>query len=180
MGTFSSASPSSWRPTTRTLGALFAGSALALSATVLHGGSLLFAGDETEFIAEPAANPAIAQPQQLPPTSSTAPFSESGQAAPWTPGATPQWSSPLTDLPLRPAPVLEAPQHRDPRGPVTARPAAPSGSEVSAASPAAPTSDVPATSGTTEAAPQAADPQRDGRVNGLLGGVLHATKGISR
>lgn len=178
----SSASPSSWRHMTRTLGALFAGSAVTLSATVLHGGSLLLAGDETGLVADPSASPAGAQPQQLPPTSSTVAVPEPGQAAPWTPGATPQWGSPLKDLPVRRAPVLDAPQHSGPAAPaaIAASSAEPSRSGASVTGSAAPTSGNDAAgTGATEAAPQAADPQRR-PVDGLLGSVFHATKGISR
>lgn len=185
MVALSSASPSSWRPTTRALGALFAGSAVTLSVTVLHGGSPLTAGDETEteLIAEPSANPTVTQPpQQLPPTTSIAPLSEPGQAVPWTPGATPRWSSPLKDLPVRRAPVLDNTPHSDPAAPAAsaAISTTPTGSETSAAAPTASQSGAAAAhTGTTEATPQAANPER-GPVDGLLGSVVDATKGISR
>lgn len=181
MVALSSASPRLWRPTTRTLGALFAGSAVTLSVTVLQGGSLPLTGDETEFVAEPSADLIATQPpQQLPPTTSTAALSEPGQAAPWTPGATPQWSAPLKDLPVRRAPVLEAPRHSGSAAPasVAASSTTPDRSVTSAASPAAPESGAAAAhTGTPEAAPQA-DPQ-PGPVGGLLGSVVDATSGIS-
>lgn len=174
-------SPSSWRPATRALGALFAGSAVALSATVLHGGSLLLTGHEAEFAAEPFADPIVTHPeQQLPAASFTAPLSGPGQAAPWAPGATPQLSSPLTNLPVRQAPILEASRPSRPAAPAspTATSTAPDGS--SAASPAAPAGGATAAhTSTTDTAPQDADPQH-GPVGGLLDNVADATKRISR
>lgn len=183
MVSLSSVSPSSWRPTTRTLGALFAGSAVTLSATVAHGGSLLDIGGETDLAAEPSATTEVTSPpQQLPPITATAPFSEPGQAMPWAPGATPQWSSPLKDLPVRRAPVIDAARHRDPVTPasVAATSTTPSGSAPSEAHPAAPEGGAAsAPTGTTEVAPQAADSPR-APVNGLLGSVVGVTSGISR
>ena len=60
VASYSPASPIPWRPTARTLGALFAGSAVTLSATVMHGSSLLTGVDETGSITEPAASPNVA------------------------------------------------------------------------------------------------------------------------
>ena len=64
VASYSPASPIPWRPTARTLGALFAGSAVTLSATVMHGSSLLTGVDETGSITEPAASPDVAMPAQ--------------------------------------------------------------------------------------------------------------------
>lgn len=178
MGAYSSASPSSWRPTARTLGALFAGSAVTLSVTVLHGGSLLMTGSETGSIADPPAGPAhptVAQPAQLPPTSSTASVSGPGQAAPWTPGAAPRWGSTLRDLPVRRAPVQEAPRLS---APASAASAGPVGAGTG---PTAPRRSVSgANTGSGAAAPQTADPQQGGSFDGLLSTVFHVTNGIAR
>jgi hypothetical protein len=184
VASYSSASPSSWRPMARTLGALFAGSAVTLSATVVHGGSLLLARDKAGSIAESSASPTVAEPQQLPPTSSTASLSGPGQAAPWTPGATPQWGSSLRDLPVRRAPVQEAPRQSVPvaTASVATASAGPAGSGTSAADPTAPRHDAEDAStgnaGFGGAAPQAADPQQGGSFNGLLSSVFHVTKGL--
>ncbi len=94
VASYSPTSPLPWKPTARTLGSLFAGSAVTLSATVMHGGLLLTWVDETGAITEPAASSNVTMPAQPPPAGSATP----GQAAPWTPGATPQWSSALKDL----------------------------------------------------------------------------------
>lgn len=174
------ASPSSWRPTARILGALFAGSAVTLSATVAHGGTPLLTGDEAGSITKSSAGPTVAQPQQLPAVSSTTALSGPGQAAPWTPGTAPQWGSSLGDLPVRRAPVQQAPQQVALAS--TASPAATSGKPAtSAAGPTAPRHDTDgATTGNAGfggAAPQTADPQRSRSSNGLLSSVFHITKG---
>jgi hypothetical protein len=173
MVALSSSSPGQWKPTTRTLGALFAGSAVTLSATVVHGGPLLFAGDEAEPVPETFVDTIVTAPsEELPAASTTAPFSEPGQAVPWAPGATPQWSSPLKDLPVRRAPVMSS----GPSAPaaVAATPTtAPVGSETAATESGGP---APPT-GTTEATPQATDPPH-GPVEGVLSGVADATTEI--
>jgi hypothetical protein len=115
VATYSSASPSSWRPTSRALGALFAGSAVMFTAAVVQGGSPFGSGNE----ATPATEPAVQDSSAT--SSSTAVPGDSartaapaalapGQAAPWTPGAKPDWGSPLGELPVRRAPVREAHQ----------------------------------------------------------------------
>jgi hypothetical protein len=181
VASYSSASPSSWRPTARTLGALFAGSAVTLSATVLHGGSLLLAGGEAESVTEPSASLAVAEPQQLPPTNSTASLSSPGQAAPWTPGAAPQWGSSLRDLPVRRAPVQEAPR-QDVHASTASASAGPAGSGTSTAGPRAPHHDADGAStgnaGFGGAAPQTADRRQGGSFDGLLSSVFHVTKGL--
>jgi hypothetical protein len=192
VASYSFASPNSRRPTARTLGALFAGSAVTLSATVLHGGSLLLAGGEAGSIVEPSASPIVAEPQQLPTASSTASFSGPGQAAPWTPGAAPRWGSPLKDLPVRRAPVQSAPRHgvaATPKAPIAAAAVGstsvrPAGFRTSPAGSPAPRPDTGenASSGNavfSESPSQAVDPRRGGSVEGLLSSILHVTKRMS-
>lgn len=108
----SSGSPSR-RPTSRTLGAVFAGSALMFSAAALHGGSLITDARQ----AEPAATPSASTDAEQSPAAtistrnaSTAPLS-AGQATPWTPGATPDWNTPLRDRPVHRAPVRATPKY---------------------------------------------------------------------
>jgi hypothetical protein len=208
VASYSSASPNSRRPAARTLGALFAGSAVTLSATVLHGGSPLLAGGEAGSIVEPSASPTVAEPQQLPTASSTASLSGPtqagptqagptqagpGQAAPWTPGAAPQWSSPLKDLPVRRAPVQSAPRHGVPAAPnasVAAAPVGstagrPAGSRTSSADSPAPRVDAEESASRgnavfSESPPQATDSRQSGSVDGLLSSILHVTKRVSR
>jgi hypothetical protein len=158
VASYSPASPVPWKPTARTLGALFAGSAVTLYVTVMHGGSLLTGVDETGSITEPAANPDVALAAQPPPASSATP----GQAAPWTPGASPQWSSALKDLPVRRAPVRATPRHSTPARTAPAASAKPAASGSLTAVPTIPrhSADGPRyTSGNPgETAPRAADP----------------------
>lgn len=188
VASYSSASPNSRRPTARTLGALFAGSAVTLSATVLHGGSPLLAGGEAESIVEPSASPIVAEPQQLPTASSAASFSGPGQAAPWTPGATPQWGSSLKDLPVRRAPVQSAPRQSAPTAPkastqVRSTPVRPAGSKTSPADSPAPRPDAKGASmgnaAFSESPPPTADPRQGGSIDGLLSSILHVAKRVS-
>lgn len=175
----SSASPRSWRPTTRTLGALFAGSAVTLSATLMHGSPLVLTGDE----AGPSGG-GVAAPEQTPTASTTASVPGPGQAAPWSPGATPQWGSSLKDLPVRRAPVQQAPHRTVPAAtessPATAarsvHPAAPATSRA-----VSPAGAEGARTGDTGfgAAPRKSDPQSE-PFGGLLTNVLHVTQGIPR
>lgn len=110
---WSPASPSR-RPTSRTLGAVFAGSAVMFSAAALQGGSLISDARQVQPAAKPSVN---AEVQQSPAATistrnaSTTPLSGAGQATPWTPGATPDWNTPLRDLPVHRAPVRAAPKH---------------------------------------------------------------------
>jgi hypothetical protein len=169
-----------WRPTARTLKALFAGSAVTLSATVMHGGSLLTEVDETGAITEPAASPNVAMPAQSPPASSATP----GQAAPWTPGATPQWSSALKDLPVRRAPVRAAPRHSAPARTALAASAKPAASGSLTAVPTTPRHSADSASYSLgspgKAAPHAADPQRSGLIGGVVSNVFHVTNGLGQ
>jgi hypothetical protein len=114
VATYSSASPSSWRPTSRALGALFAGSAAMFAAAVVQGGSPFGSTDEVAPVTEPAVqdSSATSSPTAAPGDSArtaTPAALAPGQAAPWTPGAKPDWGSPLGELPVRRAPVREAP-----------------------------------------------------------------------
>jgi hypothetical protein len=176
-------SPSSWRPTTRALGALFAGSAVMFASTALNGNSLLPAGGEVGPITEPVASPTGTGQSTLA-TSPPAPVSGPGQAAPWTPGAAPQWGSSLGDLPVRRAPVQEAPQ-RNPLEATSAEVASrgPAASGNSAAGPAASRRSAGGTSagnmGFDKTAPQTTDPRHAGPFNRVLGGVFHAADGLS-
>lgn len=181
---YSSVSPGSWRPTARTLGSLFAGSAMALTATVVHGGSPPLAGDKAGSTAPPSASPTVTESLQLPPRSSTASLPGPGHAAPWEPGAAPQWGSPLRDLPVRRAPVREAPRQGVPASTasVTAPSARPASSGTFAAGPTAPRHDAngarTGNDGLSGAAPQTADPQLDRSFAGLLSSILQVTKGL--
>lgn len=110
----SPASPSSWWPTSRALGALFAGSAAMFTAAMVHGGTPSGAGNEVTP-AEPAvkdssvtSSPGTPRPGSNARTAAPAELAP-GQAAPWTPGAAPAWGSPLAELPVHRAPVREAP-----------------------------------------------------------------------
>ncbi|MGQ0778385.1 MAG: hypothetical protein ACT4NY_28920 [Pseudonocardiales bacterium] len=117
-----SASPSSWIPMSRALSAVFAGSAVMFGAALLQGGSLLSHED-----VRPATEPVVGR-TDIPPATVTAkipasdaapaaPIMAPNQAAPWTPGATPDWGGPLRDLPVQRAPVQSAPQREAPAPP---------------------------------------------------------------
>ena len=115
VATYSSASPSSWRPTSRALGALFAGSAVMFTAAVVQGGSPLGSENDVAPAAEPAVKDASATSSRSSALDNSARTAAPaalapGQAAPWTPGAKPDWGSTLAELPVRRAPVREAPQ----------------------------------------------------------------------
>jgi hypothetical protein len=182
VASYSPASPIPWRPTARTLGALFAGSAVTLSGTVSHGSSLLTGDDEMGSITEPAASPNVAEPAQPQAASFSASFSAPGQAAPWTPGASPQWSSALKDLPVRRAPVRAAARH--PGETAVSGSAKPAGSGRLAAVPPTPRHSAEGTSYSPgkpgETAPQVADPQRSGLIGGVVGNVFHVTNGLGQ
>ena len=180
----SSASSHSWRPTTRALGALFAGSAVTLSATLMHGSPLVLTGDEAGPSAGPNSGGGVAAPEQTPTASTAGSLPGPGQAAPWSPGATPQWGSSLKDLPVRRAPVQEAP-HRTVLAATASSPATAVRSAHSNA-PATPraVSPVGAEGARTRdtglgAAPRKSDPQ-SGPFGGLLNNVLHVTQGLPR
>lgn len=116
VASYPSASPGSWRPTSRALGALFTGSAVMFGTAVVQGGSLMAPEEQvrpaTGAVTEGrAASSPPAAPDFDARTASPAPLAP-GQAAPWTPGATPDWGTPLRELPVRRAPVQEAPQQR--------------------------------------------------------------------
>ncbi|MFN2494839.1 MAG: hypothetical protein ABR608_02855 [Pseudonocardiaceae bacterium] len=105
----------SWRPTSRTLGALFAGSAVMFSAAVLHGGTLVTAGEEGQAAAERRAEAATGSSTASAASSglgksAAAAVAAPGQGASWVPGATPDWGTPLADRPVHRAPVRAASQ----------------------------------------------------------------------
>jgi hypothetical protein len=180
VASYSPASPIPWKPTARTLGALFAGFAVTLSVTIMHGGSLLTGVDETGSITESAASSDVAMSAQPPPASSATP----GQAAPWTPGASPQWSSALKDLPVRRAPVRAKPRHSAPARTAPAASAKPAASGSLTAVPTIPRHSAdgagysPGNPG--ETAPQAADPQRSGLTSGVVSTVFDVTDGLGQ
>lgn len=173
----SSVPPHFWGPTARTLGALFAGSAVMFATTALNGGPPLLASGEVGPLTEPAASP-TGTGQGASVTSPPAPDLGPGQAAEWTPGATPHWGSSLGDLPVRRAPVQETPWHAAPARPATTEIAAvgPATSGRSAAGPAAPDRAVGGARGRNaesgKPAPQTANPRQAGPVEGLLGSVF--------
>ncbi|MGH3671212.1 MAG: hypothetical protein ACRDSH_11335, partial [Pseudonocardiaceae bacterium] len=177
----SSVSPHSWRPTTRTLGALFAGSAVTLSATLMHGSPLVLTGDDAGPSAGLSPGGGVVAPEQTPSASTATSLAGPGQAAPWSPGAIPQWGSSLKDLPVRRAPVHEATHQAVPAA--TASSPATSASSAHSAAPA-PSRAVPH-EGARPAdagfggAPRKSDPQ-GGSFGGLLNNVIHVTQGISR
>lgn len=108
-----SASSGSWRPTSRALGALFAGSAVMFGTALVQGGSLLTPEEQVRPAAEPVTEgrgvSSPAAPDVDARTASPAPLAP-GQAAPWTPGAAPDWGTPVRELPVRRAPVREVPR----------------------------------------------------------------------
>lgn len=113
------ASPRSWMPTSRALGAIFAGSAVMFSAALFQGGSLL-SHEEVRPVGEPVASQTDGEPAPVTAKISgtggapAAPIEAPNQAAPWAPGATPDWGGPLRDLPVQRAPVRSAPQRDGP------------------------------------------------------------------
>lgn len=129
VATCPSASPGSWRPTSRALGALFAGSAVMFGTALVQGGSLVAPEEQVRSATEPAAEGrGASSPAAVPGvdarTASPPPLAP-GQAAPWTPGAAPDWGTPLRELPVRRAPVQEAPRQSP------AAPTAPTNAEQS-------------------------------------------------
>ena len=177
MVAYLSASPGSWALIVRTLGAVFAGSAVTLSATVLHGGSLLLGGVEPAVTTKPPHHPIVAPSQQLPEASLPAP----DQGGPWTPGAAAPWLPPPYPFPMPPPPV--APVFENPWAniPFSAPSPAPASPEQPAAAPAAPPSPADiASHGSAGSPPKTTNPPRGGPVGGVLGDVFHATDGTPR
>lgn len=175
MVAYSSASPGSWKLTARTLGALFAGSAVTMSATVLHGGSLLLAGVEPVATKPPVNPPIVAPSQPLPEASLPAP----DPAAPWASGAPPLWPPPPPyGFPMPPPPVLTNPWDSVP---MPAPPPAPANLQQPppASMPPPSPADI-ASHGSTGSPPQTTNPRRGGPVGGVLGDVFHATDGTPR
>lgn len=173
VASYSSAPPSLWRPTARTLAALFAGSAVMFTFAVLNGGSPLSTVNEPRSIAEPAGSPTITAPphggvDSLP-----------GQATQWTPGAVPQSGSSLEDLSVSQAPALErpaAPASGDPADIVSAKAAGSGGSAA-----AMQAGEDPDTRNVGFAGPtQTAESRYGSPLQGLLSGILQVTKGLAR
>lgn len=103
----------------RVLSAVFAGSAVMFGTALLQGGSLL-SHEEVRPAAEPMAgrteHPPVMVTEKIPAgdAAPAAPIVAPNQAAPWTPGATPDWGGSLRDLPVERAPVRSAPQREAP------------------------------------------------------------------
>lgn len=184
MAANSSVSPGLWQPTARVLAAIFAGSAVTLSATVMHGGPLLLRGHETASMTGPPAGPSAGPAQQLPEPSLPAP----DQAATWTPPTAPPLGLAPNGQPLPPSPLLD-PRYSVPvfAPPIVASPeppmspAQPAPAPVSAPAPTAPRQAGNGAHPGAPAAPQpVADPRRSGPVHGVLGSVFHAADGEPR
>jgi hypothetical protein len=184
MAANSSVSPGLWQPTARVLAAIFAGSAVTLSATVMHGGSLLLRGHETASISGSPVSPNGAPAQQLPEPSLPAP----DQAATWTPPVGPPLGFSPNGQPLPPPPLLD-PRYNVPlfAPPIVAAPEPPMSPQQPAPGPApAPAPAAPRQAGNrpnpaTPGTPQpVADPRRSGPVHGVLGSVFHAADGEPR
>jgi hypothetical protein len=182
IASFPSLSPSSWKPTTRALGALFAGSAVTLSATLVHGGSLLPAGTET--LGQRTTTPVQ---QEHPPTGSdTASHAEPGQAPGWSPDPIPAWNPSFDELPVWRAPLQQPPplfggfpydDHFTPSPPPSVNPGG-EGSPPPAAS--GPGGAGATQHGSERGAPVGPEPHHGGPVDGLLGSVIGATKEVPR
>lgn len=112
------ASPRPWMPTSRTLGAVFAGSAMMLGAALLQGGPLLSHG-EAQPVAEPVAGRTDTAPalvtENFPGIRNVpvAPIVIPNHAALRTPGTTADWDGSLRDLSAQGAPVRSTPQRQN-------------------------------------------------------------------
>jgi hypothetical protein len=113
MTSYLSTSPGLWQVTARILSAVFAGSVVTMSATVLHGGSLLVAEKKSGSVTQPPANLTVAPSQQLPQVSWPVP----GQVPLWPSAAAPPWVPPFNNLPMFPPPMLDSPHYRMPVAP---------------------------------------------------------------
>lgn len=174
VASYSSAPPSLWRPTARTLAALFAGSAVMFSFAVVNGGSLLSMVNEARSIAEPAGSPAITGPGH------GAVGSAHGQATQWTPGVASQSDSSLDDLSsVSPAPALEGPATPASEAPAEIASAKTAGSGSSAATMQA-GNDPDTRSVGSGGRTQTTESRYGGPLHALLSGVLRVTKGLSR
>lgn len=170
---YSSAPPNLWRPTARTLAALFAGSAVMFAFSVLNGGSLLSMVNEARSIAEPVGSSAITG------TGHGAADSAPGRATQWTPGVASQSDSSLENLSVSGAQALEGPE-----APASGVPAANASTNISGSESSAATlqiGDDPNTRSVGSGGrPQTAESRHGGPLHGLLSGVLRVTKGLSR
>jgi hypothetical protein len=183
MAANSSVSPELWQPTARVLAAIFAGSAVTLAATVMHGGSLmLLSRHEVASVTAPPGGPTAAPAQQAPEANLPAP----DQPATWAPPAAPPVGLPPNDQPFPPAPLMD-PRYSIPifSPPIVAAPEPPMSPQQPAPAPA-PAPAAPRQPGNranpgAPAAPQPVpDPRRSGPVHGMLGSVFHAADGEPR
>lgn len=195
VATYSSPKHRAWRPTSRTLGAAFAGSAVMFVAAAVQGGSVLPAPDQ----ADPVSGTATSDAGRAVPTgqapaggraASSGPVASAGtagitpsptlatavappprQAAEWTPGAAPTWETPLSQLPVRRAPVqgMSAVDHSSAGSSYV-------NTNTSSEATGATTTGETGQSGGTDSAPRSADrPHGADLVGGVLGGVGNLT-----
>lgn len=179
VASYSSAPPSSWRPAVRSLGALFAGSAVMFASTVVNGDSLLLAGDQAGSITRPHTSPTGIGPSPSGSVSAPAEHTVGMRgAAPQRHSA--QWGSSPGDLPVGRAPV-QGPQQQGAPTPAATAEVAYEGSAASGSS-VAPTvaSGQPADdSGFGRSSSQTADPRHGKLFDGLLNSVFHVAKALS-
>lgn len=173
VASYSSAPPTPWMPTARSLGALFAGSAVMFAFTVLNGGSLLPAANEARPIAKPLGSPTSTGP--VPGGTIPAP----GQSTQWTPGAVSPSDSPLGNLSVSQAPVLEGTDALALADPAEIASVRKAGSENSVA-PMQAADDADTRKAETSGPTQTADSRYDGPFHSVLSSVLHVTKGLLR
>jgi hypothetical protein len=173
-----SASPGLWQLTSRVLAAVFAGSAVTMSATVLHGGSLLVAEKKSGSVTQPPANLTVAPSQQLPQVSWPVP----GQVPLWPSAAAPPWVPPFNNLPMFPPPMLDSPHYRMPVAPEPI--ADPSPMQIDpgppAAGPTTPTGAGKAAKPGAAGPGKAIDPQPGAPVDGVVGRVFQGAEGLPR
>lgn len=182
IASFSSLHPSSWKPTSRALGALFAGSAVTLSATLVHGGSLLPAGTET--LGQRTTTPV--QQQHSPTGSDPATHAERGPAPGWIPDPIPAWNPSFDELPVWRAPLQQPPlpfggfpydDHFVPPPPGAVSPGGDGTGSPTQVGPGGARATQP---GSERGGPVSPEPPHGGPVDGLLGRVIGATKGVPR
>jgi hypothetical protein len=103
------AAPVTRRPAKRTLGALFAGSALMFSAA-LHGGSLSMTENLPDSVAKPVSD---GTGQSTADAASATPPVAASQATAWAPGTAPDRGAPLNEPSIRSAPARDTRQQND-------------------------------------------------------------------
>lgn len=172
VASYSSAPPNVWRPTARTLAALFAGSAVMFAFSVLNGGSLLSTVNDARSIAEPVGSSAITG------TGHGAADSAPGRATQWTPGVASQPDSSLDDLSVSRAQALESPD-----GPASGVPAAIASAKTAGSGSSAATmragNDPDTRSVGSGGRTQTAESRYSGPFDDLLSGVLRVTKRLA-